>query len=521
MFATKSRKTMRRRERGASLIASFALVLVVGAFSISMTSASMTRYTATRARVGSSRAFYVAEGGLDLCASQIAHDALWPVKNTTEFPTVDAEGYFVSRVFPFGSDSGKFVVRVAYEKVYDVPASWTGAGFPPGFVASERLTFPSRSPRTAPAFDRMVVEVSGRSGGEERIVRGDLRREFNAFGAAIVGDAISLSGSGSGKSWAISNQTLVMSGENQFVYGGIEVNGGAYLGGSSTPITEDNASSLLSAFEGGVKTKLAGTPDEIPDYTAPGSATQLFDFGRFKAAARAGRGAVYSGLAAFATAMNAANAAGRKLEGVIYVEIDCAVEGFWPKINHSNTSSTNGNYGIPDGINVTGTLAFSFINAPDSFYKVAIETPLRINAADLPADYSPTDPSTWRTGYPARFSAGKDPRGADLSSYGYASFAEKDDLPALMFDTGTVDIHDEANICGAVYGPSFIEIENHRVKRQYFNGIVIGGAGIYLKGAGSASGPQHFVYDRGAINALATFDGAGTSPTVTRLSVGR
>lgn len=521
MFATDLRKTVRRRERGASLIASFALVLVVGAFSISMTSASMTRYSATRARVGSSRAFYVAEGGLDLCASQIARDALWPVKNTTEFPTVDADGYFVSRTIPFGSDSGTFSVRIAYEKVNDVPSDWTGAGFPAGFVPSERLRFASRTPTAAPAFDRMVVEVTGRSGGEERVVRGDLRREFNAFGAAIVGDAISLAGSGSGKSWAISNQTLVMNGENQFVYGGIQVNGGAYLGGSSTPITDDNVATLLPGFEGAVKTKLAGTPDEIPDYTAPGSSTQLFDFGRFKAAARAGRGAVYSGLAAFATAMNTANAAGKPLEGVIYVEIDCAAEGSGPKINHSSASVCSGNYGIRDGINIKGTLVFSFVNAPDSFYKVFIETPLRINAADLPADYSPTDPSTWRTAYPPTFSSGKDPRGADLSSYGYASFAESDDLPALMFDTGTVDIHDEANICGAVYGPSFIEIENNRSQRQYFNGIVIGGAGIYLKGTSSATAPQHFVYDRGAINALATFDGAGTSPTVTRLSVGR
>lgn len=521
MSATDGRAVLRRRERGASLIASFALVLVVGAFSISMSAASMTRYSATRARVGASRAFYVAEGGLDLCASRLGIDSLWPVRNVTDFPTVDAEGYFVSRTMPFGSGAGTFVARIGYEIVNDVPTTWTGAGFPEGFVPSTRITFPTRTPSSAPSFDRIVIEITARSAGEERTIRGDLRREFAAFGAAIVADAIPLSGTGSGKSWSIAKQTLVFNGDNQFVAGGIQANGGAFLGGSSTPITDANATTLLSGITGSIKTGLAGTPEELPDFTAPGSSTQLFDFGRFKAAARAGAGAVYNGLGAFATAMNAANTAGRPLEGVIYVEIDCAAEGSGPKINSSSASVSSGNYGIRDGININGTLVFSFINAPDSFYKVFIETPLRINAAPLGADYSPTDASTWRTGYPAAITPAKDPRKADLTPYGYASFAENDDLPALMFDTGTVDIHDEANVCGAVYGASFIEIENNRSQRQYFNGIVIGGAGVYLKGSGSVNAPQHFIFDHACVNALATFDGAGTAPKITRLSVGR
>ena len=70
--------------------------------------------------------------------------------------------------------------------------------------------------------------------------------------------------------------------------------------------------------------------------------------------------------------MNAANAAGKPLEGIVFVTIDAAAEGNSPKLQ-----SASGTLGIPGGINVSGTLVFHFINAPDHFYKVFIETPLQ------------------------------------------------------------------------------------------------------------------------------------------------
>ena len=45
-----------------------------------------------------------------------------------------------------------------------------------------------------------------------------------------------------------------------------------------------------------------------------------------------------------------------------------------------------------------------------------------------------------------------------------------DDLPALMYNVGILDIHGNANICGGVYSPSFMEIENKEDGNlQYFN----------------------------------------------------
>lgn len=207
--------------------------------------------------------------------------------------------------------------------------------------------------------------------------------------------------------------------------------------------------------------------------------------------------------------MNAANAAGKCLEGITYIVLDCAAEGSDPKIDTGD---------IPGGINIKGTLVFDFINPPDKFYKVFGETPLHINAATLPANFDEDDPTTFTTGYPPVISASKDPRGFDLTPFGFPSFEIDDDLPALMFQTGTVDIHHETNICGAVYGPSFIEIENNKDQLQYFNGIVIGGAGIYLKG--SEDEPQVFAFDPSVVDALATAEAVVKVPSIKNFIIG-
>jgi hypothetical protein len=95
-----------------------------------------------------------------------------------------------------------------------------------------------------------------------------------------------------------------------------------------------------------------------------------------------------------------------------------------------------------------------------------------------------------------------------------------DDMPALMFDNGTVDIHQECNICGVTYTPSYMEVENKHNARQYFNGSIITGGGIYFE-AGSSPGAQIMNFDDTAVDQLATFDLRGQAPTIATYSAGK
>jgi hypothetical protein len=182
---------------------------------------------------------------------------------------------------------------------------------------------------------------------------------------------------------------------------------------------------------------------------------------------------------------------------------------------------SSGRYGMADGINIKGTLIFDFLNAPDDYYKVSIDTPININAAPFAANYDPADPSTFTSGYPAVISPAKDPHLVDITSQGYTNFAATDDMPALMFRTGTVSILRDANICGTVYGPSFVEIENLNAREQFFYGTVIGGAGMYIEGSGGTTGNQVFAFDPNAVDELPTFDNRGKTPVISSYAVGK
>ena len=94
-------------------------------------------------------------------------------------------------------------------------------------------------------------------------------------------------------------------------------------------------------------------------------------------------------------------------------------------------------------------------------------------------------------------------------------------MPAIMFDNGTVDIHHETNISGALYSPSFMEIENQHGERMYFNGIVIAGGGVYVDGSSDAGASQNFIYDATVIDNLATFANSGKAPEITKFMMGR
>ncbi len=471
--------------RGSAMLATSVLLLVVAGLSLLLVSSAQSSHKEVQSRLQSTKAFYVAEGGIDFVMSQLNSSAMWPIRATGRFPTVTGTTSLESDWITLGQNGGAFRIAAQY-----IDGSGTAVDV---------------TDRTAtPSFRAVEVRVTGRFGEARRTVRARIAFEVTAFKGAIVGDSPGIgTPSGSGKGLALDNGQIVFDPGNQYVYGGVKANSGIYAGASTTPLTTANASSLLTGFsDGTISPELYGTADEIPDYTDPGSAQQLFDFGRFKAAALAGAGAYYDGLTAFGNAVTAANAAGTPLEGIIYVHVDAAVEGKDPKFKPAG------------GINIRGTLVFDFTNAPDKFYKVFIVTPLNINPAPLPANFDPADPSTFTTGYPPTISPAKDPRGFKINSTTYEDFPVDADLPALMFDTGTVDIHDVTNVCGAIYGPSFIEIENKNAVLQYFNGIILGGAGIYLEGATGAGAAQVFVYDPMAVNELATFEQRAKSPVL-------
>ncbi len=115
------------------------------------------------------------------------------------------------------------------------------------------------------------------------------------------------------------------------------------------------------------------------------------------------------------------------------------------------------------------------------------------------------------SGYPADYEdENKIPSEVDISPE-YENFVVDDDMPAVMFNNGVVDIHGAANVCGVVYGPSFIEIENKQANLQYFNGAIYGGGGVYLQGSNKDDGIQVIRYDPETVDRLALQEGVGVS----------
>jgi len=242
-----------------------------------------------------------------------------------------------------------------------------------------------------------------------------------------------------------------------------------------------------------------GTSHEIPDYTTEGSADQLFDFNRFIAVANNTPGPSQAGnnhftnLLAFITANNAASAQPvGALEGLIVVDV---VKND-PGVAKLNTS------GMPKGINVRGTLVLNFDSSYGPTDKIVNTASININKADL-SGLVASDTASYATGYPPVYTeASKDPAYINISP-AFQNFAPTDDLPALAYNIGILDIHGGANICGVVYTPSFMEIENKQDGQiQYFKGSLIGGGGIYFQNNNNAT--SIISYDPAALDRLAT-----------------
>jgi len=483
----------RARERGFAMVLGLIIVLVITAFSSALVVTSTSHHMHAKKSTERARAHALAEGAATLLLNELDQDPVGPVRNATDYSLSGAT--FTREYAPFDTGDGSVKVELTYL-----------------IRKSGVLTPVSFDKRATPTelYDRLRVTITAYRPGVERAIDIELAQQFVLFDGAILSDATPSGATNSGKGLAQEGHIVIedKGRDNQFfVDGSLVSNGGVYFNDTSTLMTTQDANSDIN-FAGTIQTGLAGTANEIPDYTSIGSQDQLFDFDRFVALARAGGGREYTSVSDFVDAMNLANASGNPLEGITVLSLDPDSEGKNPKIQPSGSDPSKGKYAIPGGINIRGTLLFNFKAGTDPMYKVFVTTDLNINPADL-SGLDNSNPATYPSGYDAPWTnEALRPYATDISGAGFSNFVEGDDFPALMFNTGIVDIHGGANISGLVYGPSFIEIENKEGNLQYFNGAILGGAGVLLQGNDSA-GSIVVKFDRSTINRLATQNAKG------------
>jgi hypothetical protein len=227
-----------------------------------------------------------------------------------------------------------------------------------------------------------------------------------------------------------------------------------------------NIDSNATIQAGSVSMMNWGTVDEIPDVTTQGTPNTLFDIDRFIAVADIS-GTHFTNSTTFVTAMRT----GATMEGVVVVDMP-----------FRGKSTSFDSQTLPSGINVRGTLIFNFTGAWDPLDKVINSAAVNINAADL-SHLVATNSGTYTTGYPPRYTdPTKNPINVDITSKGFSNFTADDEFPALIYGKAFMDFHGPLNICGAVYSPGFVEIENKQNgNTQYVRGPIIAGAGVYLE----------------------------------------
>ena len=329
---------------------------------------------------------------------------------------------------------------------------------------------------TSPSAVKILATASvGKSTQTSQI---NLEMRFGAAGAIISTDQGNTS-NGISKSTAQGGNVVVDGGSTGTtrIDGGIVANGNAV---TNKCVVDSMSKSLY------------GTSSQIPDYTNPGSSNQLFDFNRFIAAADV-MGTHYTNATTF---MNIAKL-GTIMEGIIVVDVPKS--GTQPVLDDSK---------LPYGINVRGTLIFNFTGNWAPLDKIVNTATMNINPANL-SGLVASNPSTYTTGYPPTYTnASRNPINVDITAKGFNNFTVDDDLPALMYNNAILDIHGDANICGAVYSSSFMEIENKNAGQvQYFRGALIGGGGIYVENGQTAT--SIVSYDAKAISNLATSGNRG------------
>jgi len=484
----------RANEGGFAIMLGLVIVLVITAFSSALVFTSTAHHAQAKTATERARAHALAEAAATLLLNRLDRDPVSPVRDEGNFTQVGSK--FVREYTPFEAGDGTARIEIEY-------LAYVGGVLTP-------ITHAVRSSPNTVLYDRVRAKVTAYRPNVERTIEIEMEQHFILFDGAIVSDATALGSTESGKKLAQDGNIVLESkgrSDQFWIAGSLMANGGVYYDDTSTPLTTESANDSVT-FAGSITTELQNTPAEIPDYTALGSQDQLFDFDRFIAATRAGAGREFTSIADFVTAMNTANASGDLMEGVIVLTLDPNSEGNNPKIQTSGHDPSKGKYALPGGINIRGTLLFNFKSGTDPMYKVFVTTDLNLNPADL-SGLDKTNPATYPSGYDAPWdNDAVRPSAVDITGDGFKNFVRRDDLPALMFNTGVVDIHGGANISGLVYGPSFIEIENKEGSLQYFNGSILGGGGVLLQGD-SDSGDTIVKFDASTINRLATDDAKG------------
>jgi hypothetical protein len=256
------------------------------------------------------------------------------------------------------------------------------------------------------------------------------------------------------------------------------------------------------------------TANQIPDYTTQGTSNTLFDINRFVAVANAtpngpspSQNNHFTNILSFINSMTNYTGTGinSMMQGIVVVDV-------WSTDKNLNSLDTKD---LPNGINIEGTLLFNFLGSgwDATTSKIIVTASVNINPADL-SHLTPTDPSTYTSGYPPTYSdPNKNPSTINIAPY--QSFTAADDLPALIYSIGVVDLHGSLNISGVCYTPSYMEIENKTSGgTQYIKGSVIMGNGIYYEN--TSSGAKSIIsFDPAAVDSLATLGSAGKQVKVT------
>jgi len=387
------------------------------------------------------------------------------------------------------------------------------------------------------------------------------------FGAAIISDAVPGVSGDTGKKLAQDGNVVFDIDLPITIVGGVIANGGVY--DDFTELDLDTIGNSINVeYEAVVDSQKSSTPDPVPDYTEPGGVEQLFDFGRYIAAADAmdtlENPTHFTSLDNFLTEVYAE----RQFRGIVVVDVDPAefvkmVDGApeitggqikleSPKLKPgTGTPKDHVYYSVPD-IDVEGTLLFNYTTnivvdgvdygATPPLFKIFIESGLMVNApapaavTQYEADYAsydsavqawiaaggegdpPAVPDFPDSAYPAFGSedyTGINPWDVNIEP-AYPNFEVDDDFPAIMYNTGIVDIHGNTYISGVIYTPSFVEIEQKQAgNMQFIEGTIIAGGGIFLE---SKNGPIIIRYNEEALDRLATRGLALKAPLVSAWS---
>lgn len=253
------------------------------------------------------------------------------------------------------------------------------------------------------------------------------------------------------------------------------------------------------------------TVNQIPDYTSQGTSNALFDIDRFIAVADKTPGGYspsgnnhFTNIANFMTAANS-HPPTNAMQGVVVVDVWATDK------NLGNLTIAN----IPNGINVNGSFVMNFCGPgwDPVTEKIIVTASLNINPADL-SHLNPTNPATYTSGYPPVYTdASKNPVNINIAP-AFQNFTAGDDLPAELYTIGCLDMHGNANICGVLYTPSYMEIENkNNSQTQYIRGACIMGNGIYYEN--TSKSVSIISFDPNAVDTLATLGGVGKQVKVT------